>query len=303
MKNSITLDKSEFINLLNMSLGYYRPVTQFCTEIEHKLILKRGKINGGQCSIPILLSLKKKFTKIEKRKIYLIYKKKIVGHIIAESFFKIDKKKFCKSVFKTNSITHPSVKKIYNTKNFFVGGKTTFYKKRLPKDKYFIFNKKEKFNKDIVFSTRNFCHLGHQLIHEKILKKYKKLTICIIESEKNKFDTGLLIKSYLSLKKKFKLYKNIKIIKILLPLLYAGPNEAMLQAILFSNIRFKGFVVGRDHAGFKNFYSKYSSQNIFIKNNVNKIKIIKTKEPLMCRKCYVVSFEDKINCNCFKKSK
>tara|TARA_B100001093_G_scaffold195342_1_gene187798 strand:+ start:564 stop:1613 length:1050 start_codon:yes stop_codon:yes gene_type:complete len=303
MKNSINLNKSEFINLLNLSLGYYKPVTQFCTETDYKLILKRGKINNGQWRIPILLSFKKNFSKIKKKKLYLIYKNKIVGYIIAESFFKIDKKKFCKSVFETNSMTHPSVKKIYSTKNFFIGGKTIFYKKELPKDKYFVFNKKEKLDNDIVFSTRNFCHLGHQLIHEKILKKQKKLSVCIIESEKNKFDTDLLVKSYLSLKKNFKLYKNINVVKILLPLLYAGPNEALLQATIFRNIKFKSFVVGRDHAGFKNFYSKYSSQNIFKKKNITGIKIIKTKEPLMCSKCYVVSFEDKIICNCYKKRK
>ena len=74
-----------------------------------------------------------------------------------------------------------------------------------------------------------------------------------------------MVKSYQTLKKNVKMYKNIKIIKIFLPMLYAGPNEAMLQAIIFRNIGFRGFVVGRDHAGFRNFYSKYSSQRIFNK--------------------------------------
>jgi sulfate adenylyltransferase len=303
MNNAIILDKSEFINLLNISLGYYKPITQFCTDLEYKLILKNGKINNFSWNIPILLSIKKKISEIKKKKIFLIYENKKVGHIIAESFFKINKKKFCKTVFKTNSMSHPTVKKIYNTKNFFVGGKTTLYNKRIPKDKYFIFNKKEKFNNDVVFSTRNLCHLGHQHIHEQILRKNKKLTICIIDSEKNKFDSTLLVKSYLCLKKNVKLYKNIKIVKIFLPLLYAGPNEAMLQAILFSNIKFKGFIVGRDHAGFKNFYSKYSSQNAFEKKKINKIKIIKNKEPLMCGKCSIVSFENKITCRCYRHKK
>ena len=86
-------------------------------------------------------------------------------------------------------------------------------------------------------------------------------------------------------------------------MLYAGPNEAMLQAIIFRNIGFRGFVVGRDHAGFRNFYSKYSSQRIFNKKKIKKIKIIKTKEPLMCRKCNLISFEDKISCSCYRNKK
>ena len=43
------------------------------------------------------------------------------------------------------------------------------------------------------------------------------------------------------LKKKLSLYKNINIIKILLPSFFAGPNEAYLQATCFNNLGFKGF--------------------------------------------------------------
>ena len=62
------------------------------------------------------------------------------------------------------------------------------------------------------------------------------------------------------LKKKLSLYKNINIIKILLPSFFAGPNEAYLQATCFNNLGFKGFVVGRDHAGHKKFF-----KNMYLK--------------------------------------
>ena len=63
-------------------------------------------------------------------------------------------------------------------------------------------------------------------------------------------------------------------------------------------INFKNFIIGRDHAGYKNFYPKYSSQNIFkIKDNL-KIKILKTREPLMCSKCGKISSESKFFCKC-----
>ena len=36
---------------------------------------------------------------------------------------------------------------------------------------------------------------------------------------------------------------------------------------------------------------------------INKIKIIKNKEPLMCGKCSIVSFENKITCRCYRHKK
>ena len=45
------------------------------------------------------------------------------------------------------------------------------------------------------------------------------------------------------------------------------------------------FLVGRDHAGYKNFYKKYESQK-FCKENEKKIKIkiLKFDEPFLCKK-------------------
>lgn len=78
----------------------------------------------------------------------------------------------------------------------------------------------------------------------------------------------------------------------------AGPREAYFQACILNNLNFKNFIIGRDHAGYKNFYPKYSSQNIFkIKDNL-KIKILKTREPLMCSKCGKISSESKFFCKC-----
>ena len=37
----------------------------------------------------------------------------------------------------------------------------------------------------------------------------------------------------------------------------AGPREAYLQARMLDNLKMKNFIVGRDHAGYKNFFSPY----------------------------------------------
>lgn len=303
----IILTESDFINSINFTNGLYKPLNGFCKLHEYENIIKRKRINSRQkWTIPILLNLKKKFFFSSNSKYYLYYKNKKVGFINAESIFKINKREYCQKIFNTNSLSHPTVKRIYEEPNTYVGGKVKIYEKYLIKDKHYAFNllKKNKnyFSNSVVFSTRNICHLGHQLIHSKIIKSKRNLSICIIQSEKNKFDPNLIVNSYIYLKKNNKLYKKIKIIKIFLPSLMAGPNEAYLQAAYFDNLNFNSFVVGRDHAGFKNFFKKYDSQKIFSKFNNLKIKIVKTREPLICSKCSSVFFENKMRCTCNKKN-
>lgn len=198
----------------------------------------------------------------------LRYLKKIVGFINIDSLYSIDKKLHNKKIFQSNSKNHPGVVDINKIKNSFAGGVVSLLKNKIPKDKLFFFNQLRLINNicrdsSAVFSTRNICHRWHSHIHKNILKISKLLTICIIETSKNKFDSEDIVKSYSILKEKDKLYKKIKIIKIFLPKLFAGPKEAYLQATVFNNLKFKFFSVGRDHAGVKNFYSKYSSQKIF----------------------------------------
>ena len=66
---------------------------------------------------------------------------------------------------------------------------------------------------------------------------------------------------------------------------YGGPREAVFHAIVRKNFGCTHFLVGRDHAGYKNFYKKYESQK-FCKSNEKriKIKILTFKEPFLCKK-------------------
>ena len=308
MINSINLTKHEFINFVNLGLGLYKPLKGFNTKSELDNILSRQRLDNLKTwTIPILLNSKKKKLDYLNKDCFLIYKKKKIGTIKVESIFKINKKIYCKKIFNTNSQSHPAVKKIYQSLNIYVGGKIKMFKNFLKKDKNFAYNaynsNKSTFVNSTVFTTRNICHLGHQLIHEKIINLKRKLLICIIESEKNKFNPDFLIRSYEELKLKEKLYKNIKITKIYLPSLMAGPNEAYLQACYLDNLGCKSFVVGRDHAGYKKNFRKYEAQAIFNKLKNLKINIYKIKEPVMCNICKTIFFSSIGKCKCILSSK
>ena len=52
------------------------------------------------------------------------------------------------------------------------------------------------FKNSVAFSTRNFCHVGHEFLHKLILEKNKNLTICIIENDKNKLNPEIVVYLY-----------------------------------------------------------------------------------------------------------
>ena len=69
-------------------------------------------------------------------------------------------------------------------------------------------------------------------------------------SKKNKFNPDFIIQSIIC-KSREEIYKQSRIVKIYLPSLMAGPNEAYLQATYLNNMNCKSMIIGRDHADLK----------------------------------------------------
>lgn len=295
MRNFINIDKTSYINAINLELGLYFPLKGFVTLENYESILSKKKIDKINFTIPInLFCSKTKFNKLKiGETVNLKYKKEIIGFINLESKFIVKKFSFLRSIFGTTSTKHLGVKnysKKLEKNPFSLGGKVFLNRNKV--SKFFKINnfdtirklKKIK-NRDAAFSTRNIPHIGHNLIQKKIIENKKNLSIFLILSIKNKYTEKVLLGSYKALKLN-KIFKNINILFIHFPTFFAGPNEAFLQAKIFENLKFKSFYVGRDHAGYKSFYNKFDAQKIF-KKIKSKIKIIKLNEPMMCSSCKV----------------
>jgi sulfate adenylyltransferase len=298
------LNKTDLLNLVNIRLGIYKPLNNLCSENTYRSILNKRKINGKFYPLPFNLTSKERPKLNEKLDFY--YKKKKFASIKTPSIFKPNLKEHNKIIFSTNDKKHIGVKLNLIKKNqFFIGGSyklfNTKYLKKIFHINYNLVGSLRKFKQKknfIIFSTRNIIHGGHELIINKLLDRNKKILIFILINEKFKFKKKLLKNFFKKFINQNKYKKKIFFKFIEIPTFYAGPLEAAFQAKIFENLGFDYFYIGRDHAGFKNFYDIFASQKFVKKQNL-KIKILNFNEPMycnICKKSVFNKFKKKVEC-------
>lgn len=298
----LKINSLQYFEILNLSNGCYNPVKKFMTKREIESVIFNYKYKKFFFPIPIFFNISKNDrNKIEgKKNFQLIYNRKKIGIFYIDDIFKLDKKKYVKKYFGTNSKSHTGVKNFINLEDYFISGTVKLNNKlNFPnsfKPIYWRSKFKKKKLKTIAgFHTRNIPHSTHEKLHDMALEKCDGLFIHPMTGKlkKGDFTRSAILKSYkLYLKKK----KNNRIFfdEFLSNARFGGPREAAFHAIVRKNFGCTHFIVGRDHAGIKNYYSKYASQN-FCKKYKTKIglKILSFKEPYYCNKCEMMrgSFE------------
>lgn len=275
-------------------------------------------INGKFFPFPIFLNVRKKFDNycIKGKKVELFFqKKKVCDFIIEEKFYlnAPEKKKYSKKLFKTNKKSHPGFKRFMNEEGIFLSGKILNFNdgslKNINFSKPILIKKKLiNLNKIVGFHTRNIPHKGHEWIHELGIKKCKNILIQPIVGhfKKGEYTEKAVIEAnkYLVQKKNNQFKKRNINSKYFFSFIniqpkYAGPREALLHALIRKNYGCTHFLVGRDHAGFKNFYEKYDSQKLCKKYEKElKIKIIVFSSPKICLICKKIT-NNKCECSTF----
>mgnify|MGYP001312921100 FL=1 len=296
-------------DIINLKFGVYSPLKEFNNEDDFKNIVNNYKTKKNKFfPYPVYFDVNEKiYKKIKvKKKIVLFYKSLKVCEMYIRSFYKIDKKKFGKKIFKTDNKKHPGFNHFLKTGKYFLSGEIKQFNNKILKKIYFsnlkdIKNKIKikKFKSIAGFHTRNVPHKGHEWIHKYGLKKCKNLFIqpMVGQFRKNEYKDKYIINT-----NKFLVNKVYKKANIIFGLYnsypkYGGPREAMLHALVRKNYGCSHFLIGRDHAGVKNYYKKYESQKISKKFEKRLgIKILTFNEPFLCRSCKNIVNKKKHGC-------
>jgi sulfate adenylyltransferase len=312
----IQLNKKNFLEVCNLYYQTYLPLMQFVNKENFMSICNSYSLTSGIFfPFPIYLSYEKENTYLKNKLIIeLMYKnKKICTFKIFElyKFSNEEKRKIGISLFNTNSLKHPGYNLFYKKEKFFISGKILKFNKKIMNEINFSYPKLVKKNlknlkKIAGFHTRNIPHRGHEWIHKLGIKKCGSVLIqpIIGSYRKGEYTEKSILKGNLALvRKKNSLEKNKKkkyffsFINIVPK--YSGPREALIHALIRKNYGCTHFLIGRDHAGISNFYSKYASQKKvkFYEKKLG-IKVLKFNSPRICSLCKKIS-----NNNCCSKKK
>lgn len=279
------LNDSAIANVVMLGSGYFNPLQGFMNKTEAISVCDELRtLNGLFWPIPVLNITREMPDFKIGEKVALLDSSQDHNPCIAimnisdvEFLSDQDLNYFCIRIFGTNDCNHPGVNKFKKLGNYLVSGSIEVSQlSTFPMDHPDTFRTASQlreiitdlgWRKIVAFQTRNPMHRAHEevcriacerinadgLIIHMLLGKLKEGDIpaktrdeCIRTMVASYFhDLPVLISGYG------------------FDMLYAGPREALLHAIVRQNLGATHLIIGRDHAGIGNFYGEFEAQEIF----------------------------------------
>ena len=305
---------------IDLAYGFFTPLQGFMGKGDVDSVCEKMTLmNGTLWPIPIVFDIandeiKEKGIK-EKDTILLTYHDHALAILETEEIFNYNKLSLEQAVLGTTDLEHPGVKMYHTLKDTFISGKITLVnipKFNPPFDKFWytplqlrkIFAKKG-WERIVAHQTRNVPHTGHEWLmkgawfsanSDLSVEKLKTgiLVSCIIGPKRiGDYIDEAIVSGHQKLHDAKYFRDDIHMVSFVLwDMRYAGPKEAILHAIIRSNLGCTHHMFGRDHAGVGSYYDPYDAHRIFEqipKNSLN-IKPVRILEWWYCPICGEVTY-------------
>ena len=279
------LNDSAIANVVMLGSGYFNPLQGFMNKTEALSVCDELRtLNGLFWPIPVLNITREMPDFKIGEKVALLDSSQDHNPCIAimnisdvEFLSDQDLNYFCMRIFGTNDCNHPGVNKFKKLGNYLVSGSIEVSQlSTFPMDHPDTFRTASQlreiitdlgWRKIVAFQTRNPMHRAHE-------------EVCRIACERINAD-GLIIHMLLGKLKEGDIPAKTRDecirtmvasyfhdLPVLISgfgfdMLYAGPREALLHAIVRQNLGATHLIIGRDHAGIGNFYGEFEAQEIF----------------------------------------
>ncbi len=300
----VAMTSRETSDLIMLGIGAFTPLEGFMGKEDWKGVCDAYMTMGGVFwPIPITLSTSKEQAGRlkERQEIGLVDKEtgELMGSMIVDEKYTIDKTYECKQVFKTTDTEHPGVVKVMSQGEVNLAGRVKVFSEsfypELFRDVYLrpnetreIFEKKS-WSTVAALQLRNPMHRSHEylakiaieicdglLIHQLV----GKLKAGDIPAEVRVRAVNALVENY---------FVKDTCIQAGYPMemRYGGPREALLHAVFRQNYGCSHLIVGRDHAGVGDYYGPFDAHRIFdeIPEGSLEIKPLKIDWTFYCHKC------------------
>ena len=304
----VPLSSREVGDLIMLGIGGFTPLEGFMGQSDWRSVCDDLQLsNGIFWPIPITLSAQQAVADgiAIGQEVALVdgQSGELMGSMVVEEKYTIDKAHECSTVFKTQDLAHPGVKMVMGqaevnlagpVRVFSEGGFPTRYEGIYlrPSETRGLFDSLG-WRTVAAFQTRNPMHRSHEYL--------AKIAVEVCD--------GVLIHSLLGQLKPGDIPAEVrqKAISVLieryfvkstvvqsgypLDMRYAGPREALLHALFRQNYGCSHLIVGRDHAGVGDYYGPFDAHHIFdeIPRDALLTQPLKIDWTFWCNKCNSMS--------------
>ncbi len=286
------------VAITDLKNGILSPMDGFVEENDYLSILGEQRLsNGTPWSIPILFTLNEERAREfrEGDTAILSLNSRPIAELNITQIYSFNKKNYSEMVFRTTSPEHPGVAKVKEMGKFAIAGRIISAKSlNLPFQEKTLFPSSTRkifaergWTSVSAFQTRNVPHRGHEQIQRLALRETDGLFINPVIGRKKKGDytDEAIMNSYSALIDSYYPTDKVLLTPLHYEMMYAGPREAVMHAIMRKNYGCSHFIVGRDHAGVGSFYGPYEAQENLRNFDDLGITIVPFEETFYCRKC------------------
>ena len=300
---SVIVDNSILSDIEMIACGAMSPIEGFMCRDDYNHVIEHMRLTSGlPWSLPIVLGVSPDQADEFDVGAQIALKDE-KGNLIAilhlQEKYIVNKEREAAFVYKTKNTDHPGVDYLMNKRgDVLLGGdidvintpqRSQFNEYRLtPLETRHEFEQRG-WSKIVAFQTKRPIHRTHEYIQKCALEICDGLLIhpLVCETEENNVPADVRMKSYNALIENY--YPENRVVLSVFPsaVKYAGPREAVFHAIVHKNYGCTHFIVGRDHAGVKNYYGTYDAQEIFKEFGSHEMEItpLLFENMVYCKKC------------------
>lgn len=271
---------TDLLDAHQIGVGTFSPLTGFMDRETLISVLHRKRLPDGTAwTVPVLLQVdaeRARTLAAGQRQVLTDDAGRAHAVIDVSEVYRHDLDEIGRLAFGTASTEHPGVARLHRNGDHFVAGTITLIEERpspwrefelTPRQSRFIFAHKG-WSKVVAFHGRNISHRVHEHLQLQALERTNAdglfINPVIGPKKPGDFLPRPILRSYQMLID-FGLYPNGKVLLGALATYprYAGPREAVFNAICRKNIGCSHFIVGRNHAGVGDFYDDRSYRALF----------------------------------------
>ncbi|MGH7683998.1 MAG: sulfate adenylyltransferase, partial [Vulcanimicrobiaceae bacterium] len=301
---SVPLNTREASDLIMLGIGAFTPLTGFMSHDDWRRVsAELATSDGTFWPIPITLSVDDSLAGSLKlgEDVALVDadSSEILGTLTVSERYRRDKAWECEHVFGTTDASHPGVAGVMQGPDVNVAGNVkvlseSFYPKRYPQLYLHPATTRSLFEERgwktvAALQLRNPMHRSHEHLAKIAVE------ICdgvFIHQKLGKLKPGdipaeIRVRAVDALVQKYFVPGTVLQAGAPIEMRYAGPREALLDAVFRQNFGCSHLLLGRDHAGVGNFYGPFDSHKIFdqIPADALEIRPLRVSWTFYCHKC------------------